>query len=99
MSSDTNATKRPSYRNAGDLLPAAIPHFVEIAEKCKPELISTPEQPIGLVKAEKDETALLGWKAVPAGQVEDMEVLKSGDSVIIDFGGSDSSRQFGSIEF
>jgi hypothetical protein len=59
---------------------------VDVAESCKPELIFTPEKPIGLIEAEKDEKALLGWKAVCKGSVEDMEVLKTGDSVIIDFG-------------
>jgi hypothetical protein len=90
-------TKPAVYRNAGDLLPPPIARFVDVAESCKPELISTPEKPVGLIDAEKDEKALLGWKAVSRGSVEDMEVLKTGDSVIIDFGGSTREGGMGSV--
>jgi len=68
-------------------LPPVNNHFVERANACTPQLSKTRQVPLGLVTVERDETAPLGWCAVPAGKVEDMRVLNDSDSVIFDFGG------------
>lgn len=63
-----------------------VERFVKLAESLKPELKRTKETPLGVVKVEKDESALMGWKAVEAGSVEDVGALKAGEEVIYDFG-------------
>lgn len=71
-----------------DGFPPVRQHFAEKANACIPELQTVEQQPLGLVKAEEDTSALLGWKAVPDGPVESMKVLDAGDSIIVDFGTS-----------
>lgn len=60
--------------------------FVEIAENLKPELKTKVEHPLRVITVEKDESALMGWKAVDAGQVDDVGSLNAGEQVIYDFG-------------
>jgi hypothetical protein len=67
-------------------LPPVVERFVRKAEASKPELHIIVQKPLGLVRAEKSDEALLGWKAVDDGKVEDQKVMKAGDSIIIDFG-------------
>jgi hypothetical protein len=77
--------------NPSELLPPVHAHFAQIAEACKPKLHSKEESPLRVVKVEKDETAVLGWKTVECEKEEDgrdMPVLVAGDSVILDFGES-----------
>jgi hypothetical protein len=62
--------------------------FVEIAESLKPQLKTRVEHALRAVKVERDETSLMGWKAVDAGRVEDVGSLNGGDQVIYDFGKS-----------
>jgi hypothetical protein len=62
--------------------------FVEIAESLKPQLQTRVEHALRVVKVERDETSLMGWKAVDAGRVEDVGALNGGDQVIYDFGKS-----------
>lgn len=62
--------------------------FVEIAESLKPQLKTRVEHALRVVKVERDETSLMGWKAVDAGRVEDVGSLNGGDQVIYDFGKS-----------
>lgn len=68
------------------LLPPVVERFVQKAEASKPELHTIVQKPLGLVRAEKSEEALLGWTTVDDGKVEDQKVMKAGDSIIIDFG-------------
>ncbi|KAK4704386.1 hypothetical protein P7C70_g1820, partial [Phenoliferia sp. Uapishka_3] len=67
--------------------PAHNAHFLRMAEALKPVLKSTPSPPLRVITIERDESALLGWKAVDAGSLEDVKCLKPGESCILDFGG------------
>jgi hypothetical protein len=60
--------------------------FIEIAESLKPTLKTRVERPLKVIKAEKDENALMGWTAVDAGSVDQVEPMGDGDEVIYDFG-------------
>lgn len=64
-----------------------VDKFIEIAESLKPTLTETKEHPQRVIKVEKDENELMGWKAVDTGKVEDVGPLKGGEDVIYDFGG------------
>lgn len=71
---------------AFDGLPPVRQHFAEKANAVIPTLNTVEQKPLGLIKAQNDESALLGWTAVSDGPVEDMKVLNAGDSIIVDFG-------------
>jgi hypothetical protein len=70
------------------LLPPVIQKYATIADQVTPELHVTEQRPLEMVTAERDDTAIMGWKAVSAGKVEEMKVLVAGDQVILDFGES-----------
>lgn len=62
--------------------------LIAIAESLKPELTRTPLPLRNVVEVSADESSLLGWKAVPAAVpvVEDLPLLDSGKSCILDLG-------------
>lgn len=91
---ETMSTAVKGYADPNALLPPSIQRFVDIAEECKPELHTTDELPLGLVRAVKDESHPLAWRVEEAGPVEDMAVLQPGDSIIVDFGESPGRTSF-----
>jgi len=72
--------------NTFDGLPPINTGFAAAANTCMPELHIVEQHALNIVEAKKDSTATLGWSASVKGPVEDMQVLISGDSVILDFG-------------
>ncbi|GAA5839427.1 hypothetical protein JCM9279_005937 [Rhodotorula babjevae] len=62
--------------------------LLAVAESLKPELTRTPLPLRQVITVERDESSLLGWKAVPAAVpvVEDLPLLDSGKSCILDLG-------------
>ena len=63
--------------------------FVEIAESLKPDLKTKVEHALRVVTVERDESSIMGWKAIDAGRVEDVGSLNADQQVIYDFGKPD----------
>jgi hypothetical protein len=64
--------------------------FLAIAESLVPSLRTTEEKPLGIVKIEKYEHALLGWRATADEEMKTKMIeqgLRPGDRVLYDFGG------------
>jgi len=72
--------------NTFDGLPPTNAGFAATANACMPELYTIDQHARNIVEAKKDPTTTLGWSASVKGPVEDMQVLNSGDCVILDFG-------------
>jgi hypothetical protein len=73
------------------LLPPTNPDFIKKANQSIPTLHTLEETPQRVIRAERDEASILGWRAVElereaAWGDKDMGVLGPGDSVILDFG-------------
>ena len=58
------------------------------AETNKPKLTEQEKKPVQLVKLEADDKAFQGWKATPAGSVDQLyqQAFKKQSGVVIDFG-------------
>jgi alpha-L-rhamnosidase len=69
--------------------------FLEIAAKLKPELNRKIETPTAIVRIDKDESSVMGWKAVDAVSGEESPALGAGEQVVFDFSG----HRAGYLEF
>jgi len=72
-----------------DIYAAQRQNWLKKAEELKPALTETIRQPTGVVKLEKDATAFQGWKAVPAGGIEQLynaSFSKRNSGIVVDFG-------------
>lgn len=58
------------------------------AEKSKPKLTEQLKKPVRIVKLQEDPAAFQGWKAVPAGKIEDLYAgsFKNQSGIVVDFG-------------
>ncbi|MEH2919535.1 family 78 glycoside hydrolase catalytic domain [Samsonia erythrinae] len=62
--------------------------FLAIAESLRPDLYCEIRHPVGLIETVADAQELHGWKAVQAGEKEDIyqQVIKPGEEFIVDLG-------------
>ncbi|GAB3920698.1 alpha-L-rhamnosidase-related protein [Mucilaginibacter myungsuensis] len=78
-----------SSTNAQDLYATQRQGWLKKAEALKPALTETVKHPKGIVKLEKDPAAFQGWKAVPAGGIEQLynaSFDKRNSGIVVDFG-------------
>ena len=66
-----------------------VPGWLATAERLKPELVETPQAPLGLVRPVADAREVLRFRMEPEAPAAAIagRTLKKGDQIIVDFGG------------
>jgi hypothetical protein len=57
-----------------------------MAESLKPRLGVQVDKPLGIVVAEQDSSAIMGWSATRVSESSSSDVLKPKEQVVFDFG-------------